>query len=225
MTRTQIAKVFEKHQLTVVENTESVQMFVCRKPGTGVYGFQVVCADNVICLTGDIYSLLVEPGYGRNGTKFLRGSIESESYFLSKVRFGKDDLDEFTVDKAREALKYEREQYADSPDVLRLLDKAEEGLQEDGKYGHMKFCEAWYEAGLDDMPNVLTLRAQVEFQLEALKWLSRELDRIGFINGTHPIPKRWGSSSWTTRLLSRLKRWWSSIAQNAGVAATTAKTK
>ena len=101
--RTHAIEAFKNHKVTVLCNTPEVQMFRCQKPGTWVYGFQVVCADNMICLTGDIDSILIEPGYGRNGTKFLRGSINCEGYFLEKVRNTKNHT-EYDADYAIEYL-------------------------------------------------------------------------------------------------------------------------
>ena len=176
--RAEARKVFEKHELKIVENTDHIQMFICRKPNDSTFAFQVVCANNMVCLTGDIYSMLVEPGYGRNGTMFLRGSINSEGYFLGKIRLGRDDHTKYSVEEAQRIIDNEREQYKDSPEVLDQLDDILIG--DEGKYGEFKFYESWYDAGLDECPNPKVLTAQTIYQLEGLKWLANKLDEINF---------------------------------------------
>jgi hypothetical protein len=186
--REEAAKAFAEHQMQILANSDEVQMFRCQKSGTWCYGFQVVCADNMICLTGDIDSMLIEPGYRRNGTMFMRGSIDSESYFLSKIRHGRDDHKQFDKDEALSAIAYRRENYGDSPEVLEALKGIEEAVEDlIGKGAEHEFYRLWYEAGLDEAPSPTVLDAGAIYALEAMKWLARTLDLFDFKVGITPV--------------------------------------
>lgn len=185
--RAEAERVFKDHEVKILENTENVQMFRCQKPGTWTYGFIVVCTDSMICLTGDICEMLVCQGYGRNGSAFLRGSVKSEEYFLSKVPNRREIHTEYKAQYAREVVSQMRNDFSDDPDWLKKLDELEIG--EDGYYGEFKFHESWADAGLDEHPHVRKITAQTRYQLTALQWLARKLDEMDFKSGVTPVNK------------------------------------
>ncbi len=82
-------ETFSNHvvDLEKSEMGTAVQTFRFAKPDTGMYSMQITCGVNLITITGDCYSLMVTPGYGRSGLGFLRGSITSVGYFLEKVPY------------------------------------------------------------------------------------------------------------------------------------------
>lgn len=183
LTRKHAMEAFKDHKVTVLCNTPEVQMFRCQKLGTWVYGFQVVCADNTICLTGDIGSILIEPGYGRNGTKFLRGSVNSESYFLGKIR-NTEAHTEYDGQYAREYLqdciKNAKEQ--EESDLVEKYQNVLEAIEDDGNFGEHRFHEVWSNNDLDDHPDMRVMSSQAIFQMEAMKMLAARLEEMNFEN-------------------------------------------
>lgn len=193
MTETQLREhalsMFTKHTLEVVANTGQVQMFICRKPDTSEFSFQVVCADNMICLTGDVYSMLVEPGYGRSGLSWMRGSIDSESYFLGKIKNDRHHYD-FDPKKVKKALLETAKQYYEEGEenehynsILSVVEKL--GEDDKGHYGEQRFYDLWYKAGLDEAPNLLELTPQTIYQLTAIQTLCRLLDETKFVTKSY----------------------------------------
>lgn len=188
LTRKHAVEAFKDHKVTVLCNTPEVQMFKCRRPGTSEYSFQVVCADNMICLTGDIDSILVEPGYGRNGTRFLRGQAETcESYFLSKVK-NTEAHTEYDEDYAEEYLLRCIKDAKEEEDLVEKYESVLETVINNGRWGERQFHDAWADNDLDEHPNMRVISGQAIFQMEAFKWLARELDSIGFEIAPKVVP-------------------------------------
>lgn len=204
--RIEYKKYFEHHKIRVIENTKNVQMFVCKKPGEHEFWFQVVCAENTVAVTGDCGSMLQEPGYGRSGLACMRGSLRSESYFLSKIRDSKD-YEEYDEEDARaqvaELLKDHNERYAkdreenkDDHDALEELEKKHESrLQEIESIvcdmGEYKFQETWNEVDHDggDIPTSTKLTSQTLLILAGLNKFCELLDEMDFLIGKTPVTK------------------------------------
>ena len=196
--REEAKQAFLEHTVNVIENTKNVQVFKFQKPGTWVYGFQLVCADNMICVTGDVYSMLVEPGYGRSGLAWMRGSINSESYFLEKIRIT-DQYEEFCQEKAaaflkdrikevQDELNDSLEGETDEGEIRLLKNTAEEKIESINDIpldvGPHKFLEECHELELfDETPNVMKLSSETLYQLEGLRAFCRKLDEMNFLIG------------------------------------------
>jgi hypothetical protein len=134
-------KYFERHELTVICNHDKVKRFQFRQPDTGCYGFNLTTADNLIVMNGDCYTLILEPGYGRDGFWFLLGSISRDwGYLLGKCPFrSKDILTEYSYDQAMENLKY----YVENEYITREQADYCYGLDDGEFYGepaYYKFC-------------------------------------------------------------------------------------
>lgn len=175
---------FKDHTIKVLTNNEHVQAFECRnKSGSWCYGFRVVCSDNLICMYGDIGELVVLPGYNRDGIRWLRGSLKSKDYFVSKFdRVYYKDASEFNQENAIEAvLGYiyddleEVEEYQQGE--LNLLNDCLDGVFETEE----KFYEAaYYDYDLDEPPTPRRATVNFEYRYAALQRLCELLDEIDF---------------------------------------------
>lgn len=175
--REEAKQAFLKHEIKIIENTKNVQMFLCANPESWLYKFQLVCADNMICMTGDVYSMLVEPGYGRSGLAWMRGSINSEDYFLEKIRITKD-YTEYCPQLARDAVDHLIREAGDDEDQTEAFGEIS------SDEGEAKFHESWYEySDQDEAPNVRRLTTTTIYQLEGLRWFCKKLDEMNFLIG------------------------------------------
>lgn len=150
-------KNFSRHELKVICDNEKVKRFQFRRPDSGCYGFNLTTADNLIVMNGDTYTLIIEPGYGREGLGFLLGSINSLGYFLSKCPFrswGKDVLTEFSHDKALENLKYYIENEYVTKEQVDDICGLDDG-EWHGEHAYYEFCNK-YNIDEPMSPRVLT---------------------------------------------------------------------
>lgn len=161
-------KYFDRHQITTVVNESGVSRFIYKRPDSGMYGFSLTCADNLIVLNGDIYTLVVEPGYGRNGLAFLLSHVTRDPfyYFLSKVPYRfKEALYEFSPEKAEENMKYYiKEEYITEED----LDDWS-GRGESGRYGEFKYYEFCHEKDIDEPMSPHVVDGQTIMQIAGLQ--------------------------------------------------------
>ncbi len=179
--------LFKKHKVQVVENTPEVQVFYCRDPKESEFWFRVVISDNCIALTGDIDSLMICPGYGR-GINWLRGSIQSTHYAISKIpmtfktkEFDRDSAEICMTEMVNEC----------DPDDLPEYKEKYESILDDLKIGSIEtaeqFYDAWYREGLDEPPDIEIITTRIWQQLSALIWLAEQLDEMNFT----VAKKRW----------------------------------
>ena len=165
--------VFDNHEIKTVCDHSAVKRFTFRRSDSGEYGFAVTFADNLIVMNGDIGTMVVEPGYGRDGLAFLRGSLKSPSYFLSKVpheirQSMKEYKREYAIESMREWLE------AEYINKKQFEEFCEELCTEDGTYGEMKYYELCYEMNIEEPPTPTRLKSQTEIQLVGLeKFLER----------------------------------------------------
>jgi hypothetical protein len=168
---------FEKHQLSVLCDTPAVQRFSFKAKATSEFGFTVTTAENLIVMTGDIGTLIIEPGYGRDGLAFLRKNLKNQGYFLGKAPSEiRPSLTEFKAQYAIEDLKQcvadesiTNEQYESIIDELG---------SEDGQYGEIKYWELCSDYNIDEPPSATRLNPQVKLQLEGLAAFLAALDPI-----------------------------------------------
>lgn len=148
---------FKDHVVEVIIESEYVKKYKFSNPNSSEYWFDLVCSDNMIAMMGDCYELMVNPGYGRDGLAFLRGSINSYGYFLEKCRYNKglgDPLTEYSTEEANENIKrYIEDGYITSDDTKYLY-----GLDEGQFHGEFRYYEFCSEKQIDEpySPRVLT---------------------------------------------------------------------
>lgn len=160
-------RLFNNHLITKIADQNGVYRFSYRRPDSGTYGFALTCADNLIIMNGDCYSLLVEPGYGRNGLAFLLSNVTRDPfyYFLSKVpHCVKDSIKEYSKEKAEQNLReYVKEEYITEEDLEDWEDEFE------GKYGEMKYYEFCHEKQIEEPSSPNILDGQTILQIAGLQ--------------------------------------------------------
>lgn len=169
--------IFDKHEITVICDTDSIKRFKFSAPDTWCYGFFLTTSDNLIVMNGDIGTLVVEPGYGRDGLAFLRGSLKSTGYFLSKIPYPfKDATTEYCRKLALEGIKefFENDYISEAQ-----LKDFEEQLTDDysGEYAEMKYYELCYELKIEEPPRATKRTGQTEVQLLGLEKFLEKLDK------------------------------------------------
>jgi len=172
---------FNNYKITVIENTPNVQVFLAKMPNTSSFSFQVVIASNMIAMSGDIYNLMINPGYGR-GIGWLRSSINSPIYVREKMprQFYSDR--EWESEDAKKALKeYLDQKTQDDPETKEKNDE----ILEECKY-YVGIDQLFYSFctnnGIDEPYDIYkgNISHQQIFQLAALTWFCEELDRMEF---------------------------------------------
>lgn len=177
---------FDKHQLKVLCNQPHVQMFTFRDPATFVYGFNVTCSDNCIAMTGDLYNLIITPGYGR-GLGWLRSAMSESEDGLSGYIYGKIPSEinktEFDGQDAYDTMKKHIEEYYCDEDSREEQKKLLESLEDHGEFEHIydfsEWCDSnnicdWYEIYSE------TTVERIHYQMMALKIFCDALDKINF---------------------------------------------
>jgi len=165
---------FNNHQITVIHESDKVKRYSFKQPDTGCYGFSLTCADNLIVMTGDCYSLLVEPGYGRDGLAFLRGSINSYGYFLSKCPLNME-IKKYSPERA---LKLVKEYYKDYLEKDLKEDELPCDFYEEGLRGEVAYWDFCHESEIDDpgCPTVYT--GQTLLQIAGLMKFVEEYGKL-----------------------------------------------
>jgi hypothetical protein len=211
-------KNFAKHVLTVICDHERVKRFQFRRPDSGMYGFSLTTADNLIVMNGDTYALMLEPGYGRQGLGWLRGSVDSVSYLLEKCPFRKL-LTEYSYEQAKENLQYYvTEEYLKQEDVDDLY-----GLDDGELYSEGRYYEFCHEKEIDEpmSPRRLTyttlnqvaglqcfVEAYEKYELqEEARW-QRKIKRSMKKGLKFVTDVLWPSKPRQKRLLPRLRSLW-----------------
>ena len=174
-------EIFDEHEVTELLVTDEVQKYMFRKPDSGMYGFSVISSDNLLYMNGDIGPFLVTPGYGRNGLKFLRGSINSTGYFLEKVPYEfKRQLTVFSMHEAKEAIK----EYATEDYGYLTKEEADKIMQElyecNGFCGPDEVERRYYELcmahDIDEPSSPRVLSVHIEIVLMGLRCFLEKLD-------------------------------------------------
>lgn len=169
-------ETFKDHEITVIIDTPEIQRFKFSKPGTWMYGFFLTCSDNLIILNGDINTLVVEPGYGRNGLAFLRGSVNSTDYFLGKVPYNyRESLVEYKQEYAIEDMEeWHQLEYIND---AQWEDFKERLSDEDGQYGQSKYYELCSRLGIEEPPRATRMSPQTILQVAGLMAFIHKLDK------------------------------------------------
>lgn len=98
---------FKDHILIVEHESDKVSLYLCRKPGTGIYNFRVMIGPNCITIYGDIGDgMVLRPG-NEEMLGWIRGSCKSTDYVISKMPHyhTKQEFSEYYARKHWEELK------------------------------------------------------------------------------------------------------------------------
>jgi hypothetical protein len=172
---------FKDHEINIITNTKDVKVFYSARPKNLSFSFQLVFADNLIAMSGDIYSLMINPGKGRS-LGWLRGSIGSLSYVREKMPKQFHNDRDWKSDSAKKALKeYLDQDSKDNPENEEKNNNISEYTDYNAENEH-DFYDYCYKNGIEepyyiyngDVSNVQML------QLAALTWFCKKLDEIGF---------------------------------------------
>lgn len=168
-------KIFENHQLQVLADTPEVRRYYFGRKETNTYSFTLTTANNLIVLTGDIGTLIIEPGYDRDGLSFMRRSLNSEDYFLSKApREIRTALTEYCPAYALEDIKEWLDlEYIKEEIYKEFLDRLGD---ETGQYGESKYWELCYDLGIEEPPRATRMHPQVKLQLAGLRAALKAID-------------------------------------------------
>lgn len=127
-------------------------------------------------MQGDCYSLLIEPGYDRNGLAFLRGSVKSEGYFLGKCPFNSDLLTEVKYDTALE--NFNSEHVGGSLTDEELEQITEELNADGGIYTEASYYELCSEYNIDEPSSPRVLTSRTKLQLAGLQCFVEAYDKM-----------------------------------------------
>ena len=184
ITKEQAIKSFADHKLKIICNTKEVQMFECRnKDGSWCYGFRAVFADNLICMHGDCGELLINPGYNRDGLRWMRGSINSIGYFREKfdqpyVEDTREFSNDIAVDNLLGCIHDDIEEVVESYQYeLKLIEKCLE-TEFETEYEFHRY--AFDECACDEPWTATRVKASFWYRYYALKRLCDLLDEVDF---------------------------------------------
>lgn len=177
-------EAFKDHKITVLTNNKNVQAFECRNgDGSWCYGFRVVFSDNLICMYGDCGELVVNPGYGRQGIRWMRGSIKSKGYFFEKT--DRAYIEESKRFSERHAIASAVGYIYDDLDEIEDYQQGELNLLNDCINGeimheHDFYNRAYSDYGFDECPDPRDVFESLEYRYQALVRLCELLDEIDF---------------------------------------------
>jgi len=125
-------------------------MWLCHRPGTGMYHFRVVAAPGMLLVYGDVGDYMLQ-NHDYDMVKWLvGGAVNSPDYLIQKfVRktkiFFEDEAEALLQSHIDEACdEYERDE------AKKFKEKVLDAWQYDREYGHgHDFARAYYEAGGD----------------------------------------------------------------------------
>jgi hypothetical protein len=164
---------FKDHEIQEMEMAPTIKKFRFVNPKDSCYWFELILADNLILMTGDCYTFIAEPGRGRDGLAFLRGSVKSVGYFLEKCPF-QQELSEYNKERAQENFKDEMENEsitAEQYEEILELFPDQGPVYDEGKY-----YEICYEHGIDEPSSPRSLKSRTILQLAGLQAFIEKYD-------------------------------------------------
>ena len=185
--------IFKKHVLTIIHESDAVKRYQFKQTDTWNCGFNLTCADNLIVMNGDCYTLILEPGHGRCGLAFLRSSVKNVDYFLSKCPL-RENLSEYKYEYALEDVKEYLEDYCDDEEKgAEVFEQFKDDLNsEDGKYGEFQYyktCAGMEE--LDEPPCATRMTGTTKMQIAGLMSFVEAYSYNVIINPPPPDLPQW----------------------------------
>ena len=170
---------FKNHEITEVINNEQISRHIFKDPDTGTYAFTVTCADNLIIMNGDCYSLYIEPGYGRHGLSFLKSSIESYDYFIGKCPYI-ENTTEFDQDYAKQLLTEHLKEFADCDEKPYSKNDIEDlYLEDDSIHGEVAYYEFCYKHEIYEPFKPRRYKHKTLNQIAGLQVFIKKLEETG----------------------------------------------
>ena len=77
-------EAFAEHIITPEQTEGPVRMWLCHKPGTGIYHFRVIAAPGILVVTGDVGDNILRAS-DRDLVPWLRGAVKSPDYLMEKI--------------------------------------------------------------------------------------------------------------------------------------------
>lgn len=176
------AKDLSEHVIRVVQSKGLHRHWRCRKPGTGVYGFDIITWPGYLCICGDMGDFV----FARTSDMlaFMRGACMSFSYAAEKcVAQGREGVKEWDRAILDEALDYRLTEYEeDSDEIAKLREKIEE-LKDDRYESEHDAMEAMYESQLwgCELPDCRTYTFHFLWCMFAIKWFCDKIDAGEYI--------------------------------------------
>ena len=166
---------FANHTLKVEQDQGPVRMWLCSRPGTGMYHFRVVAAPGWLAVYGDVGNHMLSAN-DKDLIPWLKRSVKSYDYLISKFENVLDLKDTFFPEEAEKLLEecdaegMMAETYPYDSQGQKFVDKVREDW--DKEYGdHHDFCSAFYNAGGDPelLDRVVDFGPSVWWTVECLK--------------------------------------------------------
>ena len=165
---------FKDHVITEICNSNNVRRYKFANPETWCYGFFVTTADNLIVMNGDCYTLILEPGYGRDGLYFLINNIRRDwDYLLGKCPL-RMTLTEYSYDQAMENLDY----YLENEYITKEQYDSAYGLDEGELYSEGKYYEFCHEHYIDDPMSPRRLSSTTLLQIAGLQVFAEKFEQM-----------------------------------------------
>lgn len=136
------ARDFAEHGLVVEQGEGPVRMFLCRRPGTGMYHYRVVFGPRFVVVTGDIGERVLCVS-DRDSLAWLLGARDSIDYVCGKMT---ERNEEFLEEETEEWLK----EFGD--EVAAKVRERWEDEQNEGIDPGLAWYRACYFSGIDDPP-------------------------------------------------------------------------
>lgn len=172
------AEEFAAHVLTV----EGPNEWRVGKPGTGIYAFRVLCRPYMVAVWGDLGEWILRIS-ARESLAWLRGSVRSLDYLLSKVQAG----ERLTFYAADAVAMLDDPETVESWGVDRVA-KIREGIEWADPLTQEKWLEACRDADLDDPPLVEYPTSGALWLIESLrKFVALEAELPRVYNGPSPL--------------------------------------
>jgi len=156
---------FAEHILTPEQTEGPVKMWLCHKPGMGMYHFRVISAPGMLTVYGDIGDNILAAS-DKDLIPWLRSAVKSPDYLMGKI-VGARKRAEFIEGEVEEMFDWmlkcagydptltgEKAKEQEEDSCIKATRKVIEDTKEnrnydyDDRFGH-SFCEAFHEAGGD----------------------------------------------------------------------------
>ena len=150
--RATIAELAKKslagHVISPEQEEGPVRMWLCHKPGTGMYHYRVVAAPGMLLVYGDIGDHMLQ-NHDKDLVPWLKDAIKSPDYLISKfVRRPREFFPDEATHLLNELIKEAEEYNYDVEEAVDFRHKVLDNWNEENDDGH-EFGKAFYEAGGD----------------------------------------------------------------------------
>lgn len=173
----------QKHQFTIIENTEYVKCFKMARPHTIAMSFTVIYADNKVIITGDMGHYVF--GYLSNPYDFfLSESTLNASYIAQKV-ISQDTVrpvQKYDSVVAEQEIRRAIHEYADF-DLSKELYESLENIDFESEHEVEHWLYSLEDKARDvfdevSMSDFTVLSDNFSWCIQAIAWATREFDKV-----------------------------------------------